>query len=117
DSVRKNYKKPIDMMTVDSAEGALRNQLFKDYSIRLHPIAKGKKVDMIDNVHSLLAEGRFYYLNTPNNQVFIEEHKKYAWDADSLRTPNPKVIEVDDHTCDMLQYYVNDNLQKLRLKS
>lgn len=116
DSVRKNYKKPIDMMTVDSAEGALRNQLFKDYSIRLHPITKSKKVDMIDNVHSLLAEGRFYYLNTPNNQVFIEEHKKYAWDADSLRTPNPKVIEVDDHTVDMFQYYVNDNLRKLRLK-
>lgn len=116
DETRNKYRKPMDMMTIDSAEGALRNQIYKDYSIRLHPIAKGLKVDMIDNVHDLLAQGRFYYLDTPNNKVFIEEHKKFAWDADSQRTAKPKVIEIDDHTCDMFIYYVNDNLQKLRLK-
>ena len=115
-SVRKQYNKPFDMMTIDSAEGALRNQVFKDYSIRLHPITKKTKVDMIDNVHDLLAQGRFYYLETKNNQIFIEEHRKYSWDADSLKTPKPKVVEVDDHTCDMFQYYVNDNLRKLGLK-
>ena len=104
------------MITIDSAEGALRNQVFKDYGIRMHPIAKKKKVDMIDNVHSLLAEGRFYYLNTENNQVFIEEHKKYQWDADSLKTSNPKTIEVDDHTVDAFIYYCNDNARKLGLK-
>jgi phage terminase large subunit len=82
----------------------------------MHPIAKGLKVDMIDNVHDLLARGRFYYLDRPNNQVFIEEHKKYQWDKDSLETSKPKVVEVDDHTCDMFIYYVNDNLRKLRLK-
>src|SRR5690625_3024461 len=114
--INKTYSKPFDMLTIDSAEGALRNQVYKDYNIRMHPIAKKTKVDMIDNVHDLLAQGRFYYLDTPNNQVFIEEHKKYAWDADSLKTPKPKVIEVDDHTCDMFQYYVNDNLRKLGLK-
>ena len=116
DETRNKYRKPMDMMTIDSAEGALRNQIYKDYSIRLHPIAKKLKIDMIDNVHDLLAQGRFYYLDTPNNKVFIEEHKKFAWDADSQRTAKPKVIEIDDHTCDMFIYYVNDNLQKLGLK-
>lgn len=114
--VREAYKKHIDMMTIDSAEGALRNQIYKDYSIRLHPIAKKTKIDMIDNFHDLLAQGRFYYLDTPNNKVFIEEHRKFAWDADSLKTPKPKVIEVDDHTVDMALYYINDNLRKLGLK-
>jgi phage terminase large subunit len=114
--VRETYKKPIDVLTIDSAEGALRNQVFKDYGIRLHPIAKKKKVDMIDNVHDLLAQGRFYYLDTPNNKIFIEEHKKYQWDPDTLNTEDPKVIKEDDHTVDMFQYYVNDNLRKLGLK-
>lgn len=71
---------------------------------------------MIAYVYDLLAQGRFYYLESSNNQVFIEEHRKYQMDADSLRTPNPKVVEVDVHTCNMFQYYVVDNLQKLRLK-
>lgn len=116
DKVRKEYIRPVDKMTIDSAEGALRNQIFKDYSIRLHPVAKKKKVDMIDNVQDLLAQGRFFYLDTPNNRIFIEEHKKYQWDADTLQSDDPKVIKVDDHTCDMFQYYVNDNLRKLGLK-
>lgn len=115
-SIRDKYKRNIDKQTIDSAEGALRNQVFKDYGIRLHPIPKKTKIDMIDNFHDLLAQGRFYYLDTPNNQVFIEEHRKFAWDADSLKTPKPKVIEVDDHTCDMALYYINDNLRKLGLK-
>lgn len=110
------YRRNIDMETIDSAEGALRNQVFKDYGIRLHPIAKKKKIDMIDNVHVLLAQGRFYYLDTPNNKIFIEEHKKYQWDANTVNTDDPKVVKEDDHTCDMFQYYVNDNLRKLRLK-
>lgn len=42
DDIRKVYKKPIDMMSIDSAEGALRNQLYKDHGLRLHPITKGK---------------------------------------------------------------------------
>lgn len=110
------YKKSIDMETIDSAEGALRNQLFKDYGIRMHPIAKKKKVDMIDNVHVLLAQGRFYYLDTENNKIFIEEHKKYQWKEETMKTDDPQVIKEDDHTCDAFQYYVNDNLRKLWLK-
>ena len=116
DSVKEQFKKPIDMMTIDSAEGALRNQVFKDFGIRMHPIAKRKKVDMIDNVHDLLAQGRFYYLDTPNNRIFIEEHKKYQWDEKTLNSDDPQVIKENDHTCDAFQYYVNDNLRKLGLK-
>lgn len=116
DSVVKEYNRYFDKQTIDSAEGALRNQLFKDYGIRLHPIAKKKKIDMIDNVQDLLAQGRFFVLKTEKNKIFVEEHKKYQWDADSLQSDDPKVMKVDDHTCDAFQYYVNDNLQKLGLK-
>ncbi|MED1302814.1 terminase [[Bacillus thuringiensis] serovar konkukian] len=116
DSVVKMYNRYFDKQTIDSAEGALRNQIFKDYGIRLHPIAKKKKIDMIDNVQDLLAQGRFFVLKTERNKIFIEEHKKYQWDADSLQSDDPKVIKVDDHTCDAFIYYVNDNLQKLGLK-
>ncbi|MDC2867572.1 PBSX family phage terminase large subunit [Bacillus sp. BP-3] len=110
------YNKYFDKQTIDSAEGALRNQFFKDYGIRLHPIAKKKKIDMIDNVQDLMAQGRFFVLNTPANQIFIEEHRKYQWDADTIQNDDPKVVKEDDHTCDAFQYYVNDNLQKLGLK-
>lgn len=114
--IMKSYKKPIDQRTIDSAEGALRNQYFKDYGIRLHPITKKKKVNMIENVQDLLAQGRLFMLRNENNQIFYEEHKKYQWDAETLNSDDPKVIKEDDHTCDAFQYYVNDNLQKLGLK-
>lgn len=71
---------------------------------------------MIDNVQDLLAQGSFFYLDTDNNKIFIEEHKKYQWDAESKKTDDPKIIKVDDHTCDGFQYFVNDNLKKLGLK-
>ncbi|PHB22864.1 PBSX family phage terminase large subunit [Bacillus pseudomycoides] len=116
DSVTKTYNRYFDKQTIDSAEGALRNQFFKDYGIRLHPVAKKKKIDMIDNVQDLMAQGRFFVLNTERNKIFIEEHKKYQWDADTLQSDDPKIIKVDDHTCDAFQYYVNDNLSKLGLK-
>lgn len=115
-SIAKKYNKNIDKVTIDSAEGALRNQYFKDYGVRLHPIAKKKKVNMIENVQDLLAQGRFFMLRNKNNQIFYEEHRKYQWDEDTLERDDPKVIKEDDHTCDAFQYYVNDNLQKLGLK-
>ncbi|PEB52455.1 PBSX family phage terminase large subunit [Bacillus sp. AFS098217] len=116
DSTVKVYNRFFDKQTIDSAEGALRNQFFKDYGIRLHPVAKKKKIDMIDNVQDLMAQGRFFVLNTPANQIFIEEHRKYQWDANTLQSDDPKVIKEDDHTVDSFQYYVQDNLQKLGLK-
>jgi len=115
-SVSQAYGKHIDKWTIDSAEGALRNQFFKDYGIALHPVAKKKKVNMIENVQDLLAQGRFFMLRNENNQIFYEEHRKYQWDPDTLQSDDPKVIKEDDHTVDAFIYYVNDNLQKLRLK-
>lgn len=114
--VAKDYGVALDKRTIDSAEGGIRNQFFKDYGIKLHPVAKAKKADMIDFVHDLLAQGRFYYLDIPNNQIFIEEHRKYQWDEKTIDTDKPEVIKEDDHTCDAFQYYVKDNLKKLKLK-
>lgn len=116
DHITAKYKKPIDTETIDSAEGALRNQIFRDYGRVLYPVVKKKKETMIDYVQNLLAQGRFYYLDTENNQIFIEEHKKYQWDEKSLKPgKEPKVVKTDDHTCDAFQYYVVNNLQKLSL--
>jgi phage terminase large subunit len=116
DKIQQTYNRHFDQQTIDSAEGALRNQFFKDYGIRLHPVVKKKKIDMIDNVQDLLAQGRFFVLKTAANEIFLTEHKKYQWDADTLQSDDPKVIKIDDHTVDAFQYYVQDNLRKLGLK-
>lgn len=111
--------------TIDSAEAALRNQYFADYGQHLVPVAKKKKVDMFDYVHSLLADGRFYYLKNPypigmpftdSTDVFIEEHKKFSWDEKTLHSDNPRVIEEDDHTVDMFVYLVLSNARDFRVK-
>src|SRR5690625_4403684 len=97
----------IKKRTIDSAEAALRTQYAKDYGQHWDPVAKKKKVYMIDHVHDLLAQGRFYYLENPyptglqhcdSNDIFIEEHKKYQWDEKTLNSDDPKVIKEDDHT-------------------
>lgn len=103
-------------MTIDSAEGALDNQFYNDYGIRWHKVNKLRKVDMIDRVQDLLAQGRFYYLKRPENDIFIVEHQKYQWDENTLQSDDPKVIKEDDHTCDMFQYVVRDNERDLGLK-
>lgn len=116
--VTKQYGLPVYQKTIDSAEGALRNQYFLDYGERLHPVAKEKKIDMIDHVHTLLAQGRFYYLDTKANKIFVEEHEQYQWEEKSMRhnPDNPDVVKVDDHTADAFQYFVKDNLRMLDLK-
>lgn len=118
EKVRKKYSSiPVYQKTIDSAEGAIRNQYFKDYGEHLHPVKKGDKIDMIDYVHDLLAQGRFFYLDIPENKIFVEEHRKYQWDQKSLGPGrNPEVVKDDDHTCDAFQYFVKDNLQDLGLK-
>ena len=115
-SVVSKYRVPILQYTIDSAEGALRNQMYLDFSIRWHPVAKLKKVTMIDTFQSLLAQGRFYYLDTENNKVFIEEHKMYRWDEKTLQSDSPNVIKDDDHTCDVAQYFILDNSKILGLR-
>lgn len=103
-------------MTIDSAEGALDNQFYNDYGIRWHKVNKLRKVDMIDRVQDLLAQGRFFYLKRPENEIFIKEHEKYQWDEKTLQSDDPKVIKEDDHTCDMFQYVVRDNERDFGLK-
>lgn len=112
------YPYPIVKKTVDSADGAIQNQYFNMYGERLHPVSKDTKVHMIDYVIDLISQGRFYYLDTPNNQVFVQEHRMYRWDERSVMNnpDNPSVIKADDHTCDALQYFVKDNLRDLGLK-
>ena len=39
----KRWGKPIELELIDSAEGALRNQYYLDYKVRLHPVNKKKK--------------------------------------------------------------------------
>lgn len=114
--VNEKYKVQTFQYTIDSAEGALRNQFYLDFGIRWHPVAKLRKVTMIDNTQSLLAQGRFYYLNTENNKVFISEHRMYRWDENTMHSDNPNVIKEGDHTCDTFQYFVLDNARILGLR-
>ena len=100
----KCWGKPIELELIDSAEGALRNQYYLDYKVRLHPVAKKKKIVMIDYVQDLMAQGRLYYLNTQNNQIFVDEHRKFMWNEKTIHTENPEVIKIDDHTCDAFCY-------------
>lgn len=111
------YRVPVLKMTIDSAEGALRNQYFHDYGERWHPVAKKKNQTMIDMVVSLLAEGRFFYLEHDNNKIFVEEHKMYRYDEKTIHSDDPKVIKEDDHTVDAFKYFVLDNAQLLNLKA
>ncbi|WP_430539444.1 PBSX family phage terminase large subunit [Listeria rocourtiae] len=116
--VQKKYNVILDRKTIDSAEGGLRNQYYKDFGTRLRPAPKaGKtKADMIDPVHDLLAQGRMFILDIPANKVFYEEHKRYAWDPDTIVRGKAEVVKEHDHTCDAFQYYVIDNMRKLELK-
>lgn len=118
ETVMQNGYKRTDVRnrTIDSAEGAIRNQYFEDYGINLHPVAKKKKVVMTEYVQTLLAQGRFYYLDTENNnKYFIEEHKTYAWEEKSIMNDDPQVVKENDHACDAFQYFVMDNLRDLKL--
>lgn len=112
----KQFKKPATKLTIDSAEGALDNQFYNDYGVHLHKVAKLKKVDMIDRVQNIVAQGRFYYLDTEENKIFIEEHRNYRWDEKTLNSDDPKVIKEEDHTCDQFQYFVRDNERLLGLR-
>jgi phage terminase large subunit len=58
----KKYQVNLDTQTIDSAEGALRNQYNKDYGIYLTPARKKDKEKMIENVEDLLAQNRVYVL-------------------------------------------------------
>lgn len=102
------HKRPVKR-TLDSAEGALDNQYKADYGISFHKVAKLTKADMVDRVQDLLAQGRFYYLDTNENKIFIEEHRNYRWDEKTINGDRPEVIKEDDHTADAFLYFARDN--------
>lgn len=119
--------------------GALRNQYFKDYNIKLNPVNKGKdKETLIDYSQDMLSTGKYVILNNKNNWIHIKELKNYMWSKDSVEKGKPvpdktekelKGAEIyfnthskeysyyyNDHSCDDFQYWVKDNLRKLNLK-
>lgn len=116
DQLCDKYNLDPTRLTMDSAEGALDNQYYSLYGIHWHKVRKLKNVDMIDRVQDLLAQGRFYVLNIKDNDVFIEEHRQYRWDENTLNSDDPKVIKEHDHTVDALKYAILDNEQDLGLK-
>lgn len=102
--------------TIDSAEGALRNEYYERFKVRLNPVKKKTKIIMTEYVQSLLALDRVYVVRSENNmKYFLEEHKRYMWDEKTVMSDNPAVVKTDDHTCDAFQYFVMDNLRDLGL--
>ena len=76
-------------MTIDSAEG-VRNQYFKDFGERWHPVAKKKNQTMIDMVISLLAEGVSIIWIYQATRYSTKEHKMYRYDEKTIHTDDPK---------------------------
>ena len=106
---------PVNM-TADSADGALDNQYYSMFGIHWHKVAKKKKVEMIDRVQDILAQGRIFVLDIDDNQVFLSEHRDYRWDEKTLNGDDPKVIKEKDHTCDQFMYLCLDNERDFGLK-
>lgn len=102
--------------TIDSAEGGFRNQYRLDYGIMWSGVKKRQNHIMIDYTHELLAQGRVYVLNNKNNQVFLEQVKRYEWDENTLQSDAPKPIAENDHAVDAFIYSIVDNLRRLGLK-
>ena len=135
----KKWKCGEDKETIDSAEGALRNQLYTDYGKRFHPVNKGKnKEELIDYSQAFLAKGKFRILDNQNNKIFKKQNENYMWKERSVEKgkPEPDKTEKEfigeeayynswandysyyyaDHTQDDFQYWVKDNLNKLGIK-
>ncbi|WP_282803987.1 PBSX family phage terminase large subunit [Secundilactobacillus kimchicus] len=110
------YSVPVMKRTIDSAEGALRNEFMKEYDERWHGVAKKEEADMIDFVSNLLAQGRVYYLDIDSNQIFIKQHQQYQWDEKTIQSDSPKVIKENDHTVDAFKYFAIDNAKALKLR-
>ena len=138
-SMIKRWKAGEDQETIDSAEGALRNQLYADYGKRFHPVNKGKsKEELIDYSQAFLAKGKFRILDNNNNKIFKKENENYMWKEGTVEKgkPEPDKTEKEfigeepyynswandysyyyaDHTQDDFQYWVKDNLSKLGIK-
>lgn len=134
----KKYQTIVDTETIDSAEGALRNQYFAMFGINLHPVNKGKdKEELIEYSQDFIDLAKYVIINTPNNWIHIKEMNNYMWKKDSVEKgkPDPDKAEKEltgetyynthtndysyyyaDHSCDAFQYWVKDNLEKLGLE-
>ena len=135
----KIWKTGEDKETIDSAEGALRNQLYADYGKRFNPVNKGKnKEELIDYSQAFLSKGKFRVLLNNNNKIFKKENENYMWKDGTIEKgkPEPDKSEKEfigeepyynswandysyyyaDHTQDVFQYWVKDNLSKLGIK-
>lgn len=114
--MHEQYPVRVLKRTIDSAEGALRNEFVKEYNEYWHGVAKSDEATMIDYVSSLLAQGRVYYLDIPANQIFVEQHQQYQWDEKTVHSDEPRVIKENDHTVDAFKYFAIDNARELGLK-
>lgn len=132
------YHTVVDTETIDSAEGALRNQYFAMFGVNLQPVNKGKdKEELIDYSQDFIDTGKYVILNTSNNWIHIKELSNYMWKKDSVEKGNPVPDKEEkelteetyyntytndysyyyaDHSVDEFQYYVKANLQKLGLE-
>lgn len=108
------YNKNVSVEYIDSAEGGLRAQYFKDFNKFLKSVKKKDKDDMIEDARTVLIEKQVYVLDIPANKIFMFEMGKYSRDMDDPM--RPKIIKVDDHTPDCFQYWCVMNMRKLGLK-
>lgn len=108
------------------------------FGIRLHPVNKGtNKEELIEYSQDFIDTGNYVILNNRNNWIHIKELKNYMWKKDSVEKgkPEPDKEEKEltgeiyyntytndysyyyaEHSCDDMQYWIKDNLQKLNLK-
>lgn len=135
----KKYKAPVDQETIDSAEGALRNQYYLDFGVTLHAVNKGKnKEELADYTDNFMSKRKFRVLNNNNNLIFKKEIHNYRWKEGSVERGKPEPDKTEkaflsgekyyntyskdyaytyaEHSCDDFEYWVKDNLEKLGLK-
>lgn len=98
-----------------TADFALDNEFQKRYGVYFEHAHKKRKDAMIGYVQNFLATGKFFYLDNENNQIFLDEHKQYRWDENTMQDEIPKPIKEHDHTCDCLQYAILENRFDLNL--
>lgn len=101
--------------TLDSADGGLYTQYWQMYDVQWSKVKKLSEDAMIDRVQDLAAQGRIRVLKTKGNEIFLDEHKKYQWDPDTMQSDHPHVIKEHDHSVDAFKYLVLDNEQDLGL--
>lgn len=115
EKIYKEHSSYIANKYIDSAEGGLRAQYYKDYGEFLKSVSKKDKDDMIEDSRTVLVERQLYVMDIPENEIFMFEMAKYSREE---QEPDKiaKVIKVDDHTCDCWQYWCVMSLRKLGLK-